>query len=76
MPDLVVETQNSTRLQEIVVRKKVRKGFLRTKTYENRQLLIKIPKRVGDKLNWKKGDELLLNVISEAGQTILQIRRK
>lgn len=76
MSNLIVELQNSTKLQEIVVRKKVRRGFLRTKTYENRQFLIKIPKRVGDKLNWKKGDELLLNVISEADQTILQIRRK
>jgi hypothetical protein len=76
MPDSIIELQDSTKLQEVVIRKKVRKGFLRTKTYENRQLLIKIPKNIGERLNWKKGDELLLTVISEANQTFLQIRRK
>lgn len=76
MPDWIIELQDSTKLQEIVIRKKVRKGFLRIKTYEARQLLIKVPKNIGEKLNWKKGDELLLTVINEAGQTFLQIRRK
>jgi hypothetical protein len=76
MPDSIIELQDSTKLQEVVIRKKVRKGFLRTKTYENRQLLIKIPKNIGERLNWKKGDELLLTVISKANQTFLQIRRK
>ncbi|MBS7644098.1 hypothetical protein KEJ26_05960 [Candidatus Bathyarchaeota archaeon] len=76
MSDSIIELEDSTKLQEVVIRKKVRKGFLRTKTYENRQLLIKIPKNIGEKLNWKKGDQLLLTVINEAGQTFLQIRRK
>jgi len=67
----------TTRLQEIRVRKKIRKSlFGSIKIYESKQYLIKLPRELGKELEWSKGDLLSLEVLKRAGEKTLRIRRE
>ena len=67
----------TTRLQEIKVRKKIRRSiFSSIKIYESKQYLIKLPRELCKELEWIKGDLLTLEVLKRAGKKTLRIRRE